>query len=497
MSGQVDSPPRPGARRRSLMAASSVPLHYATGLPPRAGGWQVARALSLLLLGKIGLEVAILAAGFISVSGDDFARTLIAHAWAKDPFIASGRFGPASVSWLPLPFWIVGSVLRVYPDLWLAPILTNLVLSLGTLVFAYLLGRRLFGDPVGLWAAIFIGVTPWHIWLSVSGMAEIALLFFVAGGLYFLVRWTDNPQPGTVILGVLAMLAATAVRPEGWFYATGWSAYVGYCALGDLRRRRYARGVGLTLVAVVPWTFVAYWLAFNYRLGGHVLHFLALNRGFYEAETAGIDSVWLRLLQFPMLMAVVSPLTAVLVLPASIRLLKRGPHRPAVRLYLTWCLGGVGSLVLAGLLGFGTTSAPQRYTLASLALLSPLIAQFFVSLAGRTTRPRVLWGGTVLYLLLSAAAAFRISAEFGDEARLGRALGNLRATGHLSPDTVLCTDVSLVRLGVLPVRPAMGGRYLVIDLGALKVLSNLADNFLEPWPARGNGRRACVTRRRC
>ena len=51
----------------------------------------------------------VLALGFDHVSDDDYARVTIAQSFAHAP-----RLDPSGTSWLPFPFWALGSVMAVF-----------------------------------------------------------------------------------------------------------------------------------------------------------------------------------------------------------------------------------------------------------------------------------------------------------------------------------------------------------------------------------------------
>ncbi len=60
--------------------------------------------------------------------------------------------------------------------------------DLGTLIFVYLLGRRLFDGKIALLAAAFLAVNVMHIQLAHFFAVDPYLTFFVVGAIYFMVR---------------------------------------------------------------------------------------------------------------------------------------------------------------------------------------------------------------------------------------------------------------------------------------------------------------------
>jgi hypothetical protein len=65
--------------------------------------------LLAVLAAKAVVGAAVLRAGFVALSDDDFSRTVIAERFAFAP-----SFDPSGTSWLPLPFWIAGSAMAAF-----------------------------------------------------------------------------------------------------------------------------------------------------------------------------------------------------------------------------------------------------------------------------------------------------------------------------------------------------------------------------------------------
>jgi 4-amino-4-deoxy-L-arabinose transferase-like glycosyltransferase len=52
----------------------------------------------------------------------------------------------------------------------------------------YLIGRRLYSDKVGLWAAFFLSISPWHLVLSRPAFEANVSLTLILAGIYFFLR---------------------------------------------------------------------------------------------------------------------------------------------------------------------------------------------------------------------------------------------------------------------------------------------------------------------
>ncbi len=68
----------------------------------------------------------------------------------------------------------------------------------------YLIGRRLYGDKVGLWAAFLLAVSPWHLMLSRPGYEAGVALMLLLLGVYLLILAVDQRNLKYWILSAIA-----------------------------------------------------------------------------------------------------------------------------------------------------------------------------------------------------------------------------------------------------------------------------------------------------
>ena len=117
---------------------------------------------------------------------DAWARYTASLSWAQDP-----NHLPSDV-WLPLPFWMMGSILRFWPTELAARIFTLIIGSVTILPF-YGVARKLCSPRVALWASAVFACLGLHIGYSVSTTSESPTLFFLIGGTYCWLRFrTDH-----------------------------------------------------------------------------------------------------------------------------------------------------------------------------------------------------------------------------------------------------------------------------------------------------------------
>lgn len=66
--------------------------------------------------------------------------------------------------------------------------LTSVMFGVLTVFFTYLLARELFNRRVGLWAALFLAISPWHIQFSRIAFEAISLPSLFTIGIFFLIK---------------------------------------------------------------------------------------------------------------------------------------------------------------------------------------------------------------------------------------------------------------------------------------------------------------------
>jgi hypothetical protein len=376
-------------------------------------------ALAFLLLGRVGWQAVLAHRGLIAASGDDFLRTLIAWDWAHSPFFLAWRYAELSWAWLPLPFWVSGSLLQVWmrPDC--VPQLLSFVLSLLSLVLLWRLWGRLWNPSVAVPAIVCVATIPWHLWLGGAATAQPLFQCLVAAGL--LLALSGNPAE-TMGAG-LAFGLATAVRPEGWLLAALWLVWLG---IGYHRNNAGVRVVSGALACLFP----AVWIGTWWYEAGDPLLLVDAGARYQEIALGSAPSLLLRALQFPFVLLVTSPLLVLASLGALVRL--RGTLlEPGLRTYSWLAVGSAATMFVATILGMGTTSAPQRYALLPLVLLVP----FGVQIVKPGARRWVLAG---VIAVLGLWGSWHVPRRYTFLWGLGSEIGSLMDAGVLPSETLVC-----------------------------------------------------------
>ncbi len=90
----------------------------------------------------------------------------------------------------PTYIWLLSIFTGVSHLQHIATVSFSIVVSLLLFLAVYLLGSSVGNNTTGLWAAFFLGISPFHIFLSRTGYAnDLATLFFLLGLLLLFRNW--------------------------------------------------------------------------------------------------------------------------------------------------------------------------------------------------------------------------------------------------------------------------------------------------------------------
>ena len=217
-------------------------------------------ATTVTAFGLVAVVVwGVRSAGFLAVSDDDFCRITIAQRFAVAP-----RLDPSGTSWLPLPFWLLGTWLAlVGRSLAAASVAAPVLATLG--LVPWLWAQRRPGRHPLLALALVLAVD-WVAWLAATPVPEALVAGLVSAP--FLADDDDAPWPYAWSLG-LACLA----RYEAWPLALLWAA-----------RQLHVRGPRAAAVAGVALAGPVAWFLWNAAAHGDPLHFVARVRRYAEAH---------------------------------------------------------------------------------------------------------------------------------------------------------------------------------------------------------------------
>jgi hypothetical protein len=318
------------------------------GLALGARAFSTDLALAGLLCAlKLIVDACVLRAGFSHVSDDDYARTVIAEQFAYAP-----RLDPSATSWLPLPFWIVGTSMRILGRTLGAARVVAVVLGAAGVVPPFAAMRSAgIARPAAL-AATFVGMClPWNAWLGVATVPD---------------GWTA----GLIAAGAIAM-REEAARPwcAAAFFVASLSRYEAWPACAVLTivcvlEARRAPDAGKTRRAIAcalgALAGPALWMAWNEHAHGSPLHFFARVSTFRRSIGAADAPLVDKILGYPRAFLTDSPEAAALAACAVVAFVAGKDFRRRWR-YAAGVVLAVFAFLIVGDLGDGApTHHPAR-----------------------------------------------------------------------------------------------------------------------------------------
>ncbi|MBI2390819.1 MAG: hypothetical protein HYV09_14610 [Deltaproteobacteria bacterium] len=224
--------------------------------------------------------------GFRAVSDDDFARVVIAQRFAAAPTL-----DPTGTSWLPLPFWTVGTVMRVFgATLEVARVVAVVsAAASGALVAAVAVAAGV-RPRRAMAAAIAAAAMPWAMQLAVATVPEVPAAACAAAAAITVASSSSWLR----VIGGVALFASTTSRYDAWPLSVAFAALTAIDArrAPPRDRARFAIAAAIALAGPVCWSA---WQQLRY---GDAFRYLRLVRSYRQALGAG-PSLIERLIGYP------------------------------------------------------------------------------------------------------------------------------------------------------------------------------------------------------
>lgn len=96
--------------------------------------------------------------------------------------------------------------------------LVSVIMSLGSVIFIYLIAKRYFGIVVGLFAALLFAILPYNVFFSRVILPEPTLVFFSLGMFYFVDRWIVENSRKLYFVSLIFISCAFLIKPMAIFY---------------------------------------------------------------------------------------------------------------------------------------------------------------------------------------------------------------------------------------------------------------------------------------
>jgi hypothetical protein len=323
--------------------------------------------LALVLAAKAATSLFVLRLGFRAISDDDFARVVIAQRFALAP-----SWDPSSSSWLPLPFWLTGSVMSVFGRSLAVARVAAFVLGLLAVCLVYAAGHWLRLPRSALIAGTLLSCSvPWFMWTGVTTTPEAltaALLLLGAAS-------CARAEPRVRTLGAGALSLACLSRYEAWPVAASFALI---CIWDAYRQRSPAFALAALSAVLAP----SAWLLHGLFAHGDALFFVGRVVSYRRALGGLSDSFTTRLFAYPQKLLQPRELIALAALVSSSAIALRISTNSGLLRYRRPALL-MGALLLGLILGELRDGSPTHHAERALLSIWLLLALFTAELGVR------------------------------------------------------------------------------------------------------------------
>ena len=204
-------------------------------------------------------------------SATEIERTRAALSFAAHP-----AFAPLGILyWLPLPFWLNGSLLRLWPDALVVPFAVNTAASALTVAGIVLWTWELAGEGAALVAGLAALFNTTGLFLGIGGSADPLMHAAMVWALLFWARFERSGRSSQAWLCAACLALGSASRYEVWLVAAALTA----AAVLDRRRRA-------VLPLAAAWLFPLGWAAYNWSAAGSPWSFVSQTFGAEIRDTS-------------------------------------------------------------------------------------------------------------------------------------------------------------------------------------------------------------------
>jgi len=202
----------------------------------------------------------------------------VSHIVRARQFIDSQQLGILNIGtvWLPLPHLLllpfVAFDALFYSGIAGAAIGIPFFVGTGLLLFSIV---EVLTDSrsIAFFVALLFGLNPNIIYIALTPMTEMSLLFFVTLGGFALLKWLRSGKDRWIIVCALAVMCATLCRYEAWLLAPFVSFVVLYEGWQLWNKGKKSSAIMNVLIAPIGWFGIAFWFVWNYVYYGDALKF--------------------------------------------------------------------------------------------------------------------------------------------------------------------------------------------------------------------------------
>lgn len=193
----------------------------------------------------------------------------VSHIVRARQFIDSQQPGWSNIGtvWLPLPHLLLIPFVT-FDSLFysgLAGAILGIPLFVGTGLFLFSIIYLLTNSrPIAFFIALVFCLNPNVVYIALTPMNEISLLFFVTLGGYALLKWIRTQKERWLLLCTLAVICATLCRYEAWFLAPFVSIVALHQGILFSKQKKQSNALRMVFIAGIVWSGIIFWFSWNY-----------------------------------------------------------------------------------------------------------------------------------------------------------------------------------------------------------------------------------------
>lgn len=238
--------------------------------------------LGVGLATRLILEASLWQSGwFFGIESDAFSRTHLAWQWARHPYFSPGH-------WLPLQFYVVGSLYRllgITTTSMVIPVLVGQACFVVSLVCLFDIADRLGGRLAAGIAVLLAATLKTDVWITLNALAEPLTVMSALMAMGLFAEWGRRPRdlraPLAPLLGGSA-LVGSATHYVGWpIVLIVCLACVGEVAVIWRTRPQALAVLRFTVGFALAASFPIAWLATDFLRAGSILASLDRAAGYH------------------------------------------------------------------------------------------------------------------------------------------------------------------------------------------------------------------------
>jgi hypothetical protein len=246
------------------------------------------------------------------------SEAVLRNPWKLPPLTAHD-------AWLPLHFWILAAVLKVWNSEIAARLFSVLLGSL-TILPLWGIAQLAFGDEIAAVSALTLALFGFHIAFSVSTGSEAPIVFLMATGIYFWLRYLLDRRWKYFVPSTVALVAASLIRFEPWVaipvmglllldFSGGWNSLWS-------NRKAWAQVIAFGLSSS---SGAIFWMAFSFWKWGDPMK-LPHRTIVITGQQFRLHGLVFRILDVPASLAIsLSPALLLLAIPGILLIFRKGP----------------------------------------------------------------------------------------------------------------------------------------------------------------------------